>query len=53
MTSDLSDFTYPRLLQRQVSARPQALAVVTPTQRVTWQQLGDDVTRHGAALTSS
>lgn len=50
MTSDLSEFTYPRLLQRQVRTRPQRLAIVTPTQRVTWQQLGDDVTRHSAAL---
>jgi acyl-CoA synthetase (AMP-forming)/AMP-acid ligase II len=48
--TDFSSFTYPRLLQHQAETRPEQLAVVTPTHRVTWRQLRDDAARIGGGL---
>lgn len=48
--NELSEFTFPRLLQRQLRERPDDLAVSTPQQRVTWHELSADVERHGVAL---
>jgi len=48
--SDLTDYTYSRFIERQARERPEALALVTPQERVTWRSLSDDVLRHAAAL---
>ncbi len=48
--TDFSGYTYPRLLALQARTRPDALAIVTPTRRVTWRELHDDVRRYALAL---
>lgn len=48
--TDFSQFTYPRLLARQGAARPESIAIVTPTRRVTWGQLQVDAMRLSGAL---
>lgn len=48
--SELSRFTYPRLLAHQAAVRPGHPAIVTPHERVTWRALADDVEKHSAAL---
>jgi len=45
-----SELTYGRFLDRQARERPDHPAIVTPTERVTWKALADDVLRHAAAL---
>ena len=48
--ADFSQYTYPRLLAHQVAVRPDAMAVVTPTERVTWRQVQADTVRLSGVL---
>lgn len=50
ISSDFSQFTYPRLLRLQANMRPDALAIVTPAYAITWRQLADQAEQLGAAL---
>ena len=50
ISSDFSEFTYPRLLRLQATTRPNALAVVTSACSMTWKQLDAEAIQCGAAL---
>jgi len=50
ISSDFSQFTYPRLLRLQAQTRPDARAVVTAARAITWKGLDDEALEHAAAL---